>query len=203
MFAAGTDTTYTSLEWIIAELVKNPKVLKKVQEEARGIAVGKSMITEDKLHQMKYLTAVIKEALRLHPPAPLLMPRESTKSTKIYGYDIPAKTRVIVNAWAIGRDPNSWEEAEKFQPERFMDGGNKSHVDFRGHHFELIPFGAGRRICPGINFAISNAECTIANLVHRFEWKMPDGVDIDMDEGHGLTVVKKTPLLLVSTPCFA
>ncbi|KAJ8648112.1 hypothetical protein MRB53_001135 [Persea americana] len=202
MFAAGTDTTYTAIEWMMAELLRNPKVMKKVQEELRGIAVGNSMFTEDMLHQMNYLKSVIKETMRLHPPIPLLVPRESTKSSKIYGYDIPAKTRVIVNAWATGRDPISWEDPDKFQPERFVDGANKSHVDFRGHDFELIPFGAGRRICPGIHFAMSTVECTLANLLHRFDWKMPDGVDIDMDEGHGLTIRKKTPLILVPTPCF-
>ena len=98
MFAAGTDTTYTAIEWMMAELLRNPKVMKKVQEELRGIAVGNSMVTEDMLHQMNYLKSVIKETMRLHPPIPLLVPRESTKSSKIYGYDIPAKTRVMVNA---------------------------------------------------------------------------------------------------------
>ncbi|XXG40496.1 hypothetical protein AAC387_Pa01g1199 [Persea americana] len=202
MFVAGTDTIYTAMEWIMVGLLRNPKVMKEVQEEVRGIAVGKSMVTEDMLHQMNYLKSVIKETMRLHPPTPLLIPRESTKSSKIYGYDIPAKTRVMVNAWAIGRDPKSWEDPDKFQPERFMDGGNKSHVDFRGHDFELIPFGAGRRICPAIHFTMSTVECTLANLLHRFDWKMPDGVDIDMDEVHGISVQKKKTLILVPTPIF-
>ncbi|RWR73305.1 Cytochrome P450 [Cinnamomum micranthum f. kanehirae] len=151
---------------------------------------------------MNYLKSVIKETMRLHPPIPLLVPIEYTKSSKIYGYDIPAKTRVMLNAWAIGRDPRSWEDSNKFQPERFMDGGNKSHVDFRGHDFELIPFGAGKRIFPEIHFATSTIQCTLANLLHIFHWKMHDGMDIDMDEGHGVSLQKKTHLILVPTPWF-
>ncbi|RWR79980.1 Cytochrome P450 [Cinnamomum micranthum f. kanehirae] len=137
---------------------------------------------------MNYLKSVIKETMRLHPLVPLLVLRESTKSSKIYGYDIPAKTRVMVNAWAIGSDPKSWEDPDKFYLERFMDGGNKSHVDFRGHDFELIPFGARRRIWSGIHFVTPTIQCALANLLHIFDWKMPDRVDTDMDEGHGVLV---------------
>ncbi|XP_058193842.1 cytochrome P450 736A117-like [Rhododendron vialii] len=145
VFAGGTDTTSTSLEWAMAELLNNPQVRKKLETEVRLIAQPNQPITEDDLDQMPYLKAVIKETLRLHPPIPILVPRESTKDVRVMGYDIAAGTRVITNSWAIGRDPSSWDEPEEFRPERFLN----SSVDFRGHDFELIPFGAGRRGCPG------------------------------------------------------
>lgn len=118
---------------------------------------------------MKYLKAVIKETLRLHPPIPLLVPRESTKDVKINGYDIAAGTRVITNAWAIHRDPATWEEPEEFHPERFLN----STIDFKGQDFKLIPFGSGRRGCPGISFAIANNELVLANLLSKFNWALP------------------------------
>ncbi|XP_058102001.1 cytochrome P450 71A1-like [Magnolia sinica] len=201
MFAAGTDTTYAILEWAMAELLTHPKVMKKVQEEVRERARGHSMIAEDDLVHMKYLKSVVKEALRLHPPLPLLVPRESMKDVKIQGYDIPAKTRVIVNAWTIGRDSKSWEQPEEFQPERFLS--SSSHIDFTGHDFELIPFGAGRRGCPGIQFAIAKVELVLANLLYHFDWEMPNGAtveDLDMSESPGITVHKKSVLLLVAKP---
>ncbi|KAK6123578.1 hypothetical protein DH2020_042681 [Rehmannia glutinosa] len=156
-------------------------------------------IGEDDLEKMSYLKAVMKESLRLHSPVPLLLPRESTQDTKIVGYDIAAGTQVMINAWAIGRDPSLWENPEKFRPERFLD----SSIDFRGIHFELIPFGAGRRGCPGIAFAMAVDELALAKLVHNFNFALPNGrrcEDLDMSETIGLTVHKKLPLLVVTTP---
>ncbi|KAB1217264.1 Cytochrome P450 71A25 [Morella rubra] len=198
-FAAGTDTTYTVLEWAMTELLRHPKAMKKVQKEVRGIAGNKQEITEDDLDKTPYLKAVIKEALRLHPPIPLLVPRESTKNSKIQGYDIAAGTQVIINAWALGRDPESWEEPEEFQPERFLT----SSIDFRGHDFQFIPFGAGRRGCPGISFAMATVELGLANVVLNFDWTLPGGargMDLDMTESTGLTLHKKFPLTAVVTP---
>ncbi|KAL3512701.1 hypothetical protein ACH5RR_025418 [Cinchona calisaya] len=199
MFAAGTDTTFSVMEWTMSELLKHPKILQKLQFEVREIAQGKLEVTEDVLEKMHYLKAVIKETLRLHSPIPLLVPRESTRDIKVLGYDIPAGTQVIVNAWAIGRDPILWENPEEFQPERFLD----SNIDFRGLNFELIPFGAGRRGCPGINFAISVQELALAKLVNEFNLSLPNGMkpeELDMTEASGLTVHKKLPLLAIATP---
>ncbi|KAH7858462.1 hypothetical protein Vadar_024095 [Vaccinium darrowii] len=196
-FAGGTDTTSAALEWVMSELLKHPQVMKKLQAEVRGIAQHNQSITEDDLDQMPYLKAVIKETLRLHPPVPLLVPRESTKDVQVMGYDIAAGTRVIVNAWSIGQDPASWDEPEEFRPERFLN----SSVDFRGHDFELIPFGAGRRGCPGIQFAAIVNELALAKLVHKFDFALPDGADLDVTEVAGLTIHRKFPLLLVATPC--
>nr|DAD28668.1 TPA_asm: hypothetical protein HUJ06_030136 [Nelumbo nucifera] len=186
----------------MAELLRHPEIMKEVQDEVRRIIGSKPSITEEDIEQMHYLKMVIKETLRLHPPAPLLVPRESTQDVKIQGYDIPAKTRVIINAWAIGREPLSWERAEEFHPMRFMNA-DSSCIDFRCHNFQLIPFGAGRRGCPGIEFAVAMDELVLANLLHMFDWTLPNGAsgkDLDMDEASGLTIHKKSPLLLVATP---
>ncbi|KAL6955776.1 unspecific monooxygenase [Sarracenia purpurea var. burkii] len=203
MFAAGTDTTYTALEWAMTELLRNPRVMEQLQKEIRETSKShQPIVTEDDLDQMKYLKAVIKETLRLHPPIPLLVPRMSTSDVKVLGFDITAGTHVITNAWAIGRDPSSWDEPEEFRPERFLE----TSVDFRGHDFQLIPFGAGRRGCPGIQFAMTIIELVLANLVHKFDFALPGGAsgeELDMTEVAGLTIHKKSPLLVVVTPWFS
>ncbi|XP_022729302.1 LOW QUALITY PROTEIN: cytochrome P450 71A26-like [Durio zibethinus] len=199
-FAAGTHTTYTVLEWAMTELLRHPEIMKELQKEVRKVACEKSEISEDDLDNMHYLKAVIKETLRLHPPIPLLVPRISTEDVRINGYDIERGTQVIINAWAIGRDPMSWEKPEEFLPERFLNNS----LDFKGHHFELIPFGSGRRICPGILFAMKINELLLANLVHKFDWSLPGGAkqnDLDMNESFGLTIHKKSPLIAIANPC--
>lgn len=199
MFAAGTDTTFTALEWVMSELLRHPRVMKKLQNEVRGIARNKTEITEDDLVGMHHLKAVIKENLRLHPPAPLLVPRVSTQDVKIKGYDIKANTQVIVNAWTIGRDPKSYNNPEEFEPERFLN----SAIDYKGDSFQYIPFGAGRRGCPGIQFALAVKEIALANLVHRFDWTLPVGVrgeDLDMSESTGASIHRKYPLKAVAIP---
>ncbi|KAJ4700819.1 Cytochrome P450 [Melia azedarach] len=196
IFAAGGETSSTTLEWAIAELLKNPRVMKEAQAEVRRVFDRKGNVEENGIQELKFLKAVVKETLRLHTPAPLLLPRESTESCEINGYEIPEKTRVIVNAWAIGRDPRHWDEAETFFPERFLD----SSVDFRGTNFEYIPFGAGRRICPGITFAQPNVELPLAQLLYHFDWVLPNGIkqeDLDMTESFGITVRKMKDLLLI------
>ncbi|CAJ2678520.1 unnamed protein product [Trifolium pratense] len=198
MFAAGTGTTYTVLEWAMIELLRHQIVLHKLQNEVRTVVGNKTHVTEEDLVNMTYLKAVIKETLRLHVPIPLLMPRKCMEDIKLDGYDIAAGTQVIINAWAIARDPSSWEQPLEFKPERFMT----SSIDFKGLDFELIPFGAGRRGCPGVLFAISVNELVLANLVYQFEWKLPDGIameNLDMSETVGLTCHRKYPLLAVAT----
>nr|DAD28671.1 TPA_asm: hypothetical protein HUJ06_030139 [Nelumbo nucifera] len=185
----------------MAELLRHPGIMKEMQDEMRGIIGSRPNITEEDIEQMHYLKMVIKETLRLHPPIPLLIPRESTQDVKIQGYDIPTKTRVIINSWAIMRDPLSWERAEEFHPKRFMNAAGSS-IDFRGHDFQMIPFGAGRRGCPGKEFAAAINELVLANLLHKFDWTLPNrasGKDLDMEEDSGITIHKKSPLL-VATP---
>ncbi|KAM5571756.1 cytochrome P450 736A117-like [Rosa sericea] len=203
MFLAGTDTTSTLLEWAMAEILKHPRVMSKLQKEVRGVKKGEEeILTEDDLVDMHYLKAVIKEALRLHPPFTLLLPKMSTQDVKINGYDIKANTQVLVNAWQIGRDPESFnDKPEEFEPERFLE--DNSGLSYKGTDFQFIPFGAGRRICPGIQFATTVNEIALANLLHKFDWTFPGGVrneDLDMTESSGLTIHKKYPLKAVAIP---
>lgn len=200
VFSAGSETSSTSLEWAFSELLKNPRVQKRAQEEVRNMFDERGNVDESSLSELKYLHAVVKETLRLHPSVPLLLPRESSQDCKINGYDIPAKTRIIVNAWAIARDPKYWsEDADIFKPERFLD----SEVDFKGNHFHYIPFGAGRRICPGISFAHSNILLPLAQLLFHFDWKLSGEKkleDLDMEESMGVSVRRKNDLNLISVP---
>lgn len=200
VLAAGTDTTFTVLEWTMAELLRHPQVMKRVQNELRLICRNKSDIfAQDDYEKMPYLKAVIKETLRVHPPIPLLVPRKARNNVNLMGYDIDAGTTVIINVYAIGRDPSLWDEPDEFRPERFLD----STIDFRGHDFQLIPFGAGRRSCPGISFAMVTNELVLANLLHKFDWELPNGTkgkDLDMTETTGLAIHKKDPLLAVAIP---
>ncbi|XP_016652296.1 PREDICTED: cytochrome P450 71A25-like [Prunus mume] len=200
VFVGGTDTSFTLLEWTMSELLEHPRIMEKLQNEVRGI-VGKKtdIIREDDLVGMHYLKAVIKETLRLHPPIPLLLPRLSTQDAQINGYDIKANTQVIVNAWQIGRDPKSYNKPEEFEPERFLD----SVIDYKGNYFHYIPFGAGRRVCPGIQFAMAVQEIALANLVHKFDWALPDGArgeDLDMTESTGASVRRVYPLKVFAIP---
>ncbi|KAL2490856.1 Cytochrome [Abeliophyllum distichum] len=197
MFGAGTDTTYTSLEWTMAEILKHPKIMNRLQNEVRQVVGSEIEVAEEDLEKMPYLKAVIKESLRLHPPIPMLVPRESTQDTKVMGYHIAAGTQVIINAWAIARDPMQWENPGEFNPERFFK--NPSN-DFRGFNFEYIPFGAGRRGCPGITFAMAVNEFALAKMMLNFDFALPIGVnEWDMSEAVGSTVHKKDPLLVVAT----
>ncbi|ONK69093.1 uncharacterized protein A4U43_C05F19210 [Asparagus officinalis] len=201
VFGAGSDTSSSTMQWTMSELMRNPRVMNKVQKEVRDALRGKSKVTEDDVKELNYLQLVIKETLRLHPPLPLLLPRECQKECELLGYKIPAKTRVVVNAWAIGRDPQYWEDAEEFKPERF----ERSMIDFRGTNFELLPFGAGRRMCPGILFGLATMVLPLAQLLYYFDWELPTAIKIkseslDMSESFGITVHKKFDLLLHATP---
>ncbi|WVZ12915.1 hypothetical protein V8G54_017445 [Vigna mungo] len=168
IFAAGGETSATTINWAMAEIIRDPRVMKKAQAET----------------------------LRLHPPTPLLLPRKCGQTCEINGYHIPVESKVIVNAWAIGRDPNYWTEADRFYPERFIDNS----VDYKGTNFEYIPFGAGRRICPGSTFGLVNIEVALAFLLYHFDWKLPKGMkneDLDLTEQFGATVRRKEDLYLI------
>ncbi|EES18503.1 cytochrome P450 71A1 [Sorghum bicolor] len=198
LFLAGTDTIAKTMEWTMAELVKNPKEMEKTQAEVRQVVGEHGRVTEELLSTMTRPQAAIKEALRLHAPVPMLVPREAVQDTKLHGYDIPAKTRVLINAWAIGRDEESWENADTFRPERFV---HTTNFDYSGKDFRFIPFGAGRRGCPGIGFGTRLAELALANLLHHFDWELPDDQDLEsfeVVESSGLSPGLKYPLTLVS-----
>ncbi|CAN1163436.1 Costunolide synthase [Linum perenne] len=190
IFIGGTDTSAATVVWAMTYLMKNPKMMIKAQEEVRHAIGKKGLVNEEDIQQLSYLKAIVKETL---------VPRESTQSCNLGGYEIPAKTVVSVNAWAIGRDTQAWgENPEEFKPERFI---GKS-IDVKGSDFELIPFGAGRRICPGIHMGLSTVELSLANLLYAFDWEMPTGMsseDLDMEVLPGITMHKKNPLCLVAS----
>ncbi|CAM0953939.1 unnamed protein product [Alopecurus aequalis] len=202
----GVDTSSVTIIWAMSELVRKPQVMRKAQEEIRASVAevggdydnGEFLLVQpEDLPKLRYLKMVVKETLRLHPPATLLLPRETAGHVELGGYDVPAGTRLLVNAWAIGRDPASWgEDAEEFAPERFEAGD----VDFRGAHFELLPFGAGRRICPGLAMGVANVEFTLANMLCVFDWALPEGMEeVSLEEAGGLIIHRKKPLVLVPT----
>ncbi|KAL1806922.1 hypothetical protein ACET3Z_029990 [Daucus carota] len=199
MFTAGTDTSSAVLEWAMSELMKKPSAMKKAQDELRNALKGKTNVGEADIQGLNYLKLVIKETLRLHPPVPLLLPRECRKECEIDGYTIPVGTKVMVNAWAIGRDPECWVDANSFIPERFEVGS----VDYIGANFEYIPFGAGRRMCAGISFGIASVELPLAKMLYHFDWTLPNGMkpeDLDMDETFGATTKRKNSLFLNASP---
>ncbi|KAL4362574.1 hypothetical protein GQ457_04G015420 [Hibiscus cannabinus] len=194
MFIGGTDNIAATLEWTMAELMKNPDIMKKAQEEVRTVVGRKASVHEIDVDEMHYLKCVVKETLRLH--APVMVSRQNPTATKLAGYDIPPKTIVLVNTWAIQRDPKLWDKAEEFIPDRFLN----SSVEFKGQHIQFTPFGAGRRGCPGITFAVAGAEYVLANLLYWFDWELPDSQrceDLDMSDYYALIIRKKVPLRLV------
>jgi cytochrome P450 len=195
IFGAGGETSASTIDWAMVEMIRDPRIMKKAQAEVRGVFTTKGRVDENSISKLNYLKLVVKETLRLHPPAPLLLPRECGQTCEINGYQLPIKSKVIVNAWAIARDPKYWTESEKFYPERFID----SDIDYKGSKFEYIPFGAGRRICPGSSFGLRNIELALAMLLYHFDWTLPSGIrseELDMTEEFGVSVRRKDDLLL-------
>ncbi|GMN56694.1 hypothetical protein TIFTF001_025797 [Ficus carica] len=200
MMVAAFDTSSGTVEWTLTELLKNPRVMKNLQQELEREIGMDQMVEEKDLKKLNYLDIVVKESYRLHPVAPFLVSRESMEDITIEGYFIPKKSRILVNTWAIGRDPNVWSEnVEEFYPERFIDN---NVVYLRGNEFRLLPFGSGRRACPGMNFGLVIVRLVLAQLVHCFTWELPSGVetkDIDMTEAFGLSMVRANHLLAKPT----
>lgn len=183
----------------MAELLQNPVSMSKVCSELERVIGSRKNIEESHISQLPYLQAVVKETFRLHPPAALLLPRQAEMETKVIGYTIPKGARVLINIWAMGHDANVWSEPEKFMPERFLE----KVVDFKGGDFDLIPFGAGRRICPGMPLAIKMVHQILGSLLNQFKWKLPIEVEkngIDMEEKFGVTLIKAVPLCAIATP---
>ncbi|MCE0482204.1 hypothetical protein HAX54_040705 [Datura stramonium] len=199
LFTAGTETSSTTIVWAMAEMMKNPIILAKAQAEVREAFRNKETFDTNDVEELRYLKLVIKETMRFHAPIPLLIPRECREETDINGYTIPVKTKVMINVWALGRDPKYWDDAESFKPERF----EQSSMDFTGNNFEFLPFGGGRRICPGISFGLANVYLPLAQLLYHFDWKLPTGMkpkDLDLSESDGITAARKDDLYLIATP---
>lgn len=195
----GTETVASAIEWTISELMHCPADLKRVQQELVDVVGLDRRVEESDFEKLTYLKCCLKETLRLHPPIPLLL-HETAEATEVAGYTIPAESRIIINAWAIGRDASYWEDAEVFKPARFLE---KGAPDFKGSNFEFIPFGSGRRSCPGMSLGLYALEVAVANLLHCFTWELPDGMkpsELDMGDVFGLTAPRASRLVAVPTP---
>nr|AWX67422.1 flavonoid 3'-hydroxylase 1 [Salvia miltiorrhiza] len=206
LFAAGTDTTSSTVEWVIAELIRHPEILRRAQQELDSVVGRDRFVTESDLPELVYLQAVIKENFRLHPSTPLSLPRIAEESCEINGYHIPKGSTLLVNVWAISRDPEQWTQPLEFRPDRFLAAGEKPNVDVRGNDFQLIPFGAGRRICAGMSLGIRMVQLLTATLVHAFNFDLANGLspqNLNMDEAYGLTLQRAQPLIVHPNPRLA
>ncbi|XP_019179544.1 PREDICTED: (S)-N-methylcoclaurine 3'-hydroxylase isozyme 1-like [Ipomoea nil] len=195
LFAAGTDTSTSTIEWAMAELIKSPESMEKVYKELKREINGGD-IRESHLVHLPYLQACVKETLRLHPPAPLLLPHRAIEVCQVMNYTIPKDAQILINVWAVQRDASIWDEPLKFRPERFLETG----LEFKGNDFEFLPFGAGRRICPGLPMAAKTVPLVLASMIHSFDWSLPDGKnpkDLNMNEKFGVTLQKEQPLFLI------
>ncbi|CAK8543311.1 unnamed protein product [Lathyrus sativus] len=198
LFMAGTDTSALTIEWALAELINHPHVMDKARQEINDVIGSTRIVEESDIVNLPYLQAIVKETLRIHPTGPLIV-RESSERCMIQGYDIPAKTQLFVNIWSIGRDPNYWDNPLEFRPERFIS--EVGNLDVRGQHFHMIPFGSGRRGCPGTSLALHVVQANLAAMIQCFEWKVSGGSEnVDMKEKPGLTLSRAHPLICVPVP---
>ncbi|KAI3708130.1 hypothetical protein L2E82_37211 [Cichorium intybus] len=197
LFIAGTDTTSSTLEWAMAELIRNPEKMAIARSEIlKSMQNDNEIVQETHISQLPYLRAVIKETLRLHPPVPLLVPRKAIHDVEVHGFIVPKNAQILCNVWAMGRDPNIWSDTEMFMPERFLE----VNIDYKGQDYEFIPFGVGRRICPGLNIAHRMLHVMLGSLIHKFDWKLEGNIraqDMDMEEKFGLTLPRKVPLIAI------
>ncbi|XP_076908273.1 cytochrome P450 76T24-like [Bidens hawaiensis] len=197
LFLGGTDTLSATLEWAMSELIRNPNKMEKTRLELmKHMHNDDKTLNEHNIPQLPYLQAVIKETLRLHPPGPFLVPHQAIHDVEVEGFIVPKDAQILCNVWAIGRDPKVWSNPNEFMPERFLE----AKIDYRGQNFELIPFGAGRRICPGLILAHRELHTVLASLVYNFEWKLEGNMraqDLDMEEKFGLTLPRNAPLMAI------
>ncbi|KZV54535.1 flavonoid 3' hydroxylase [Dorcoceras hygrometricum] len=206
LFAAGTDTTSSTVEWAIAELLRHPTILAQAQQELDSFVGTDRLVSERDLPHLPFLQAIVKETLRLHPSTPLSLPRVAQESCEINGYFIPKDSTLLVNVWAIGRDPDTWDSPLEFRPSRFLPGGERPNADVRGNDFELIPFGAGRRICAGMSLGIRMLQLLTATLIHAFDFHLLNGQlpqNLNMEEAYGLTLQRAEPLAVLPKPRLA
>ncbi|XP_055821353.1 cytochrome P450 93A3-like [Solanum dulcamara] len=194
----GTDTTITTVEWVMAELLNNPEIMSKVQQELKHVVGMNNIVEESNLPNLHYLDAVLKETLRLHPALPLLIPKRPSQSAIVGGYTIPEGTKVFLNVYAIHRDPQVWESPLEFQPERFLSPS--TNLDYAGNNMKYLPFGSGRRICAGLPLAEKMVMFMMASLLHSFDWKLTEGEKVDLSEGLGLVIKKNERLFAIPTP---
>ncbi|KHN00774.1 Cytochrome P450 76C4 [Glycine soja] len=196
LFIAGSDTSGSTSEWAMAELLRNPEAMQKAREELIQVICTSNEVKESDIPRLPYIQAIVKETLRLHPPVPLLLPYVAAHDVKVCGYTIHKGNQGLINAWSIGRNPRFWDNPLLFQPERFL----RSKIDFKGRDFMYLPFGAGRRICPGLSLANRMITLMLATFLHSFEWELPQGVTpqtLDMSEQYGITLKRLSPLCAI------
>ncbi|XP_068649619.1 geranylhydroquinone 3''-hydroxylase CYP76B74-like [Aristolochia californica] len=191
---AGMDTTTSTTEWAMSELMNNPQVMKKVQEELDQVIGTSSLVEETHLSKLPYLNAIVKETLRLRPAGPIMLPRTPSETCTAGGYTVPKECRIVVNLWGMQRDPDAWDNPSEFRPERFL---NSEKRDFSGNDFHFFPFGTGRRICPGALMADRMMMFALATLLHMFNWRLPEGTQLDLLEKFGTVMKKAEPLVVV------
>ncbi|XP_042510860.1 xanthotoxin 5-hydroxylase CYP82C4-like [Macadamia integrifolia] len=197
---AGTETTSVAMSWALSLILNNQQVLKKAQEEL-DVHVGRNRhVNESDIKNLVYLDAIVKETLRLYPPIPLSLPHEAMEDCEVGGYHVPKGTRLIINFRKLHRDPHVWSEPHEFRPERFLTGNDAADIDFKGRHFEYIPFSSGRRVCVGITFATKVMHLTLARLLQGFNLMTPQQMPVDMTEGLALSLPKASPLEVLLTP---
>nr|XP_027108709.1 cytochrome P450 703A2-like [Coffea arabica] len=203
MIAAATDTSAVTNEWAMAEVIKHPTVLEKIQEELDTVVGRDRMVTESDLAHLNYLRCVVRETFRMHPAGPFLIPHESVRATTINGYHIPAKTRVFINTHGLGRNTKIWDDVEEFRPERHLTGDGSRVEISHGSDFKILPFSAGKRKCPGAPLGVTLVLMALARLFHCFDWRPADGLrpqDIDTSEVYGMTMPKAIPLVAIARP---
>ncbi|KAH1074870.1 hypothetical protein J1N35_027198 [Gossypium stocksii] len=196
LFIAGSETSATTTEWAMAELLRNPQVMQKAKKELLEVIGSERTVKESDIDELPYLQAVVKETLRLHPAAPLLLPYKARNDVEICSFTIPKGAHALVNIWAMNRDPKYWNQPLTFAPERFTG----SKIDYKGGSFEFIPFGAGRRLCLGLPLATRMVHLMLASMILSFDWKLPQGInpeDLDMQEHFGMTLKKAVPLYAI------
>ncbi|CAN0922156.1 Cytochrome P450 82A3 [Linum grandiflorum] len=199
LIVGGTDTTTVTLIWAMSLILNNPSTLKRAHEELDAVVGKERLVDESDIDKLIYIQAIVKEVMRLYPAGPIGGPREFSKDCNVGGYHVPAGTRLIVNLYKLHTDPKVWSEPMEFKPERFLTTEYKD-VDIRGQDFELIPFGAGRRSCPGINFGIQMTQLLLASFLQAFDICTPSGAPVDMSATSGLTVSKAAPLEVLVNP---
>ncbi|KAJ4965850.1 hypothetical protein NE237_017699 [Protea cynaroides] len=199
LLAGGSESSVVTVEWALSELLKNPETLNKATEELDRVVGRERWIEEKDIPHLPYIDAIVKETMRLHPVSTLLTPHQAQEDCEVAGYTIKEGTRVHVSTWTIGRDPMLWDAPEDFRPERFFG----KVIDVKGHDFELLPFGSGRRMCPGYVLGLKIIQSFLANIIHGFQWKLPEEMqpkDLNMDEVYGLSTPKKIPIVAIAEP---
>ncbi|KAJ9549983.1 hypothetical protein OSB04_022526 [Centaurea solstitialis] len=197
IIAAGTDTTSTMVEWVMAELLQNPKIMKKVQDELEEVVGLSNVVEESHIPRLYYLDAVVKETFRLHPPLPLLITRSPSQSCQVGGYTVPKGANMFLNVWAIHRNPENWDKPSEFNPDRFINADGTTKYDYNGYDCNYIPFGSGRRRCPGVRLGEKMLVYFLSSLLHSFDWTLPTDKEYELSDKFGIVLKKRKPLIAI------